>query len=481
MAVAVWLAMLGLLAARRAPQAGIDPTALPAAEMPGDVRDEWFGLYQASRKIGHSSRVTRAIPGGRRFEDVSHLEIALLGVPQAIDTRLVAETDTDLRLRRFAFTLASAAATFAASGEADGSSLTVRLDADGSSRTLVLPLERPIHLTGALRPRIAASRPVPGARFVHDVLNPLTLRHEPLATVVEAIEERDGRETLRLVEEHQGLQARVWLDPDGRVVREESALGFTMVAEPYEVAVAGVDRGAPVDLALATRIPLVGRLGDDPRALAALRLRVTGAAAAAVPDDPPRQRVRDGVLHIEREALPSAGATREPPGAAVTHDAPAARFLAPEPFIESDDPLVAARARAAVGDARDDETRARRLVRWVHETMRPEPAATVPSAREVIRTLRGDCNEHAVLLAAMARAAGIPARVVAGAMYADGAFLYHAWTELWLGGWVTADATLEQMPVDATHVKLVEGGPAAHVALAGLLGRLGFETVDEGT
>ena len=92
----------------------------------------------------------------------------------------------------------------------------------------------------------------------------------------------------------------------------------------------------------------------------------------------------------------------------------------------------------------------------------------------MLRTRRGDCNEHAVLLAALARAAGIPARVVAGAVYADDGFYYHAWNELWLGAWVSADAVFDQMPADATHVKLVEGGPERHLALAELVGQLEF-------
>jgi hypothetical protein len=67
--------------------------------------------------------------------------------------------------------------------------------------------------------------------------------------------------------------------------------------------------------------------------------------------------------------------------------------------------------------------------------------------------------------------------MVAGAIYEDGGFLYHAWSELWLGGrWVTADAVFAQMPVDATHVKLLEGGPERHLGLAGLVGRLAFAT-----
>jgi transglutaminase-like putative cysteine protease len=85
-----------------------------------------------------------------------------------------------------------------------------------------------------------------------------------------------------------------------------------------------------------------------------------------------------------------------------------------------------------------------------------------------------------VLLTALARAAGIPARVVAGAMYLDGGFYYHAWTELWLGRWVSADAVFRQLPADATHVKLVEGGPERHAALAATVGRLAFAAEEVG-
>ena len=52
--------------------------------------------------------------------------------------------------------------------------------------------------------------------------------------------------------------------------------------------------------------------------------------------------------------------------------------------------------------------------------------------------------------------------------------LYHAWTELRLGAWVTADAVFRQLPADATHVKLIEGGPERHLELAGIVGELAF-------
>lgn len=69
----------------------------------------------------------------------------------------------------------------------------------------------------------------------------------------------------------------------------------------------------------------------------------------------------------------------------------------------------------------------------------------------------GDCNEHAVLFSAMARAAGIPAQVETGLVYMKGRFYYHAWNVLYLNKWITADALMGQMPADVTHIRLIRG------------------------
>jgi hypothetical protein len=275
---------------------------------------------------------------------------------------------------------------------------------------------------------------------------------------------------VRLREEHGGLVAHAWIDAEGRVLREEAGMGLELRAEPRAVALADIEAAAPLDLALATQVPLEGAIAH-PRDRARLTLRVRGEAAARIPDDPPRQRMRDGVLRIVREELPAAPAPDGPLPA---------RWIAPSPFIESDDPDIVSRAREIAGPDGEPLVRARRLLTWVHGHVLPEPAMTVPSAREVLRTRRGDCNEHAVLLAALARAAGIPARVVAGLVDTGDGFAWHAWNELWVGEWLTADAVFDQLPADATHVKLVEGGPERHLELAELVGKLAFAVVEDG-
>ena len=88
---------------------------------------------------------------------------------------------------------------------------------------------------------------------------------------------------------------------------------------------------------------------------------------------------------------------------------------------------------------------------------------------------RGDCNEHAVLYTALARAAGIPTRIAIGLVWSDelGGFYYHAWPEVHVdGSWRWIDPTLGQEVADATHIKLLEGGIESWPQLLPFLGKL---------
>jgi hypothetical protein len=471
--VASWLVLLAVLVRRQAPPELRPVAPLPAAGITD--RDEWFGVYKDGTKIGHAHRVVARRSGGYTFYEDSVVALAMLGTPQTLRSALRAETDGQFALREFSYTLVTPATTFTANGTSDDRTLRARYGPQGHEADLVMALHEPIALPSTLRPRVLADDPPPGTRYTLPVFSPLTARSEPMTIVVEGPETLATAtgtvETVRIAEEHQSVRTRSWLDHDGNVIREEALLGFTLEREPRDQALAGAKAHAPVDLVAATGIPLEGTI-DDPRHLGRLTLRIAGEAAAAIPSAPPRQERDADLLRIAREVLPDAA----PAGSADSGDPTA---LAAAPFIESDDPAVRAQARAIVGDAADPRAIARRLVAWVHTNVEKAPSVTVPSAREVLASRRGDCNEHAVLLAALARAAGLPARVVAGAVYANDGFYYHAWNELWVGAWVSADAVFDQLPADATHVKLIDGGLEQQVALAGVIGRLGFAVVEE--
>jgi len=138
---------------------------------------------------------------------------------------------------------------------------------------------------------------------------------------------------------------------------------------------------------------------------------------------------------------------------------------------------------------------------FVHQTIQTKDLSVgFATASDVARTKQGDCTEHAVYLAALLRAAGIPSRCVSGLIYADqfagheGIFGYHMWTQGWIaddprdpdvGRWVDFDATLPGgVRFDATHIAisvsdmnqgLIDNDMAA---LVPLLGNLDIEVLE---
>ena len=131
--------------------------------------------------------------------------------------------------------------------------------------------------------------------------------------------------------------------------------------------------------------------------------------------------------------------------------------------MQSESPEVVALARRAAGDASTDLQRMRRLRSFLSDYIDAKGLDVgYASALETVSTRRGDCTEHAVLLTAMARALGIPARVVTGIVYAErmgGAtrvFVPHAWTQAWINNrWVSFDSA--QRRFDSTHIALGTG------------------------
>ncbi|MDH3570840.1 MAG: transglutaminase-like domain-containing protein, partial [Gemmatimonadota bacterium] len=140
-------------------------------------------------------------------------------------------------------------------------------------------------------------------------------------------------------------------------------------------------------------------------------------------------------------------------------------------------PRIQAQARQIMGRTRDPRRAAQLLNDWVHGELAKRVTVSVPSALEVLKTRRGDCNEHTVLYVALARAVGIPARTAAGLVYVDGRFYYHAWPEVYLNGWVAVDPTFGQFPADASHLRFTVGGLARQVELIQLIGRLELEVI----
>jgi hypothetical protein len=214
----------------------------------------------------------------------------------------------------------------------------------------------------------------------------------------------------------------------------------------------------------------------DPQKLDVLRVQIGGAQTDRLQLNGGRQSFSDGVLTVRREHL----AALPPMPPPETLQPLEQVFLKPEPLIQSDHERIRSLVRSILGDEPPAAplARARLLMDWIRRNIEPRPVLSMPDALSTLDNRMGDCNEHAMLFAAMARAAGIPARVEAGLVYLQGKFYYHAWNLLFLGRWVTADALFGQLPADATHLRLATGSVHQQVDLAGVIGAITVEILD---
>ena len=206
---------------------------------------------------------------------------------------------------------------------------------------------------------------------------------------------------------------------------------------------------------------------------AALRVRLTGEAVHGIDLTSERQRLTGDTLTVQTDRPTALMAAYRLPAT----DTALAAYLRPEPLLQSTNPRIEAQARLLSGRGRDPTATATALVHWVATTVRDEPGALLPSALAVFEGRRGDCTEHTTLFIALARAAGLPARPVAGLLLVDGRLYYHDWVEVYLRGWVAVDPTLDQLPADAGHLRLVVGGLARQMELTRLIGKLRLEVL----
>jgi len=180
-----------------------------------------------------------------------------------------------------------------------------------------------------------------------------------------------------------------------------------------------------------------------------------------------RQSFQDHVLIIRKEPISNLLSRRQPQKVSEAMK----KYLEPTPFVQSDHPEIQAKVKEIISYDDPMMVKAKKLVEWVYRNLQKRPVLSVPNALEILRHRVGDCNEHAVLLMALAQAAGIPAQMEAGIVYRRGRFYYHAWNVLYLGAWVTADATMGQFPADVTHIRLVRG-MERQVDLMRVIGRM---------
>jgi len=271
-----------------------------------------------------------------------------------------------------------------------------------------------------------------------------------------------------------GVKGIDLLDESGRMLKGYiPALGLEVVRVTPEEAISEEEL---VDLAFRTAIrpdkPLLPPISQITKLKARLKLKEGDINRVIITDD--RQRV-ESIFPQKNEAIlvievPPISKESQEILLPIT-DLEYAPYLEETDYIQCNDKDIRRTAQEIIGEERNAFQAALKLNRWVYENMtKKDYEVLFASAKEVLESRQGDCTEHSVLLIALARAVGIPARLAGGIVYIQGGFLYHAWAEVYIGKWIALDPSSGQGElVDATHLKLSEGlGTIESLAQMGL-------------
>lgn len=464
------------------------PTA--AAESSEKLLDEWHVIYLNGQKAGHEHATGWRFEGdqGAIYETVTQQEFTIQRGPfrLAFTSENVIREGADGRVRSFTAHQKQGPVTQHTEGHLENGQMV--LETTVGAATTTKRIEPPSGLGPHALRRLRGEKGFePGTTYSVTVfLAEFPARGVKMDCRVGPPEQREVGGRMRTLHPIHatldilpGLRATEWVDDQNRTWLTRAPLSGSLMLETRradEDAASAENR--PTDL-LEASVLLPDRPIERPRETERVRLLLVPASGnVQVPDLPtgPFQTVKRtdrGVEVSVRRAHPSPEGGYELPYEDDAYEA----FLRPNRWLETEEPIIVEMSRQAVGDAEDALAAAQRIEEYVSvHIARKTLALGMATAAQTARQKEGDCTEHAMLTAALARAAGIPARVVEGLAYVPdhrgGIFGYHMWTEAYVGEWLPLDAALGGH--DATHLVLARSDLNEPGSLAGVWGMMRY-------
>ena len=430
-----------------------------------------MSIYVNNQKIGYAQTSKRRSSQGYIITQDLFLRLTALGVPRQMRLSLTSTLTSDFQLKTFTSKMISGYLDFSIQGVVDGLRLRLTSDLLGQPQSSDLTLKEPIHLPLTLPYQVFQARLKPGEQAVFSLFDPLIMAPSPVTITAGPTESVTLEDEVRPAQRFEmfflGNKMKVWVDSQGRVVKEEGMMGFRLVHSKPESA-RRLDNSTGPDLAAEMAIKVDNP--PDPKKIKTLTLRLS-PTPERIPQIKGRQSVQGNRITITRENL-SSGDTYHLPYS----KGDLGSYLTDHPALTLKEPRLQKALKEALGQEKKAQRAAVRLNNWVYGVIKKQPTLSLPRAVEILSHRQGDCNEHATLLLALLRAAGIPSRMALGVTLLRDHFYYHAWVEAYLGhSWISLDPTFNQVPADVSHLKLAEGLEEGLVSLLPIIGKLNIE------
>ena len=440
-------------------------------------RDSWMNILQRGRKIGFSHSVLSKNEDGYNLRENIFMKINTMGMIQDINLHTQANLNPDFTLRTFDFGISSGKFEFKATGKVTGETLSIHTQDSGTPRKIDMPIRKKPYIVAGVVDAALAAGLKGGELITFDIFDPATMSQEQVLVKVgekEEISIRGTRQTaVKMLLSFKGTTQNLWIGDNGEVLKEEGILGISLEKTTREEALSGLSLQASEDLTKIASLPS-NVIIDNPEKPSFLKVKIEGVELESLKMNSERQTFENRILEIKKESLlglPEQSNLNK-------NDIKWLYFLKSTPFIQSDNRKILNVVLNIVNPSDPPLVKTRKIMSWINSNIKKRPVISLPDAVSTLENRAGDCNEHAVLMAALARAAGIPAKIEAGLVYLNGRFYYHAWNLLYLGKWITVDSLFGQMPADVTHIRFSTGDQKEQLDLMGIIGNINIKVLE---
>jgi len=434
------------------------------------LSERWFGIYVDNERAGFYRQTVTETPEGYRMEGNSSVRIKVMGFSKESTMREVYFVGKGLALRSFDIEENVNGEVTRLIGMASDSVLRMRSEHNGKATG------KQIKLKGELIPGPGLNLyPMMRGIAAGKTVKILTLDPEDVQvkevkiTVLGEEQTPDGQPALKLRNNlYPFVSNDIWMDGQGNTILESVRDGLvtTKAEDPKALAayVASLIMARKDLISDFTMVRAVPALKNQEK-LKGLSVEINGwndALPLLQGSSQVMEKAGVGRIIVKTGAAVPASLLKIP---AIPTDTEQQNYVKPEEKIESDAPEIVEQAKTIARGKTGKNEIARALAAWTAEWLK-DSIDNGGGALDSLTSRKGNCQTHARLYTALARAAGIPTRFVSGLVSLEGkGFLYHSWAESFVDGqWIDVDPTYNQAPADPTHLKLFEGHSPENLA-----------------
>lgn len=441
--------------------------------------EEWLGIFIQGQRVGYSFTKISRTDAGLTVENRSKLTLIMMHEQRSLTTHLFAHTDREYTLKDFIMEIKTPGHPTKIEGKIEGTKLTLTSYSQGIPHTQTTSLKEKPYFPDAIEELIKKKKLKPGDEITIPYFDPTTQSSTSASIRVfdkEKVKVFDKEFIgMRIEINYMGINSVLWFDDNYKLIKQSSpAMGMEMIPLSREEALAEIEPVDAFDLLSFFAVRLDKPI-PNPKKLSYLKLQLKDITIENLDLEDDYQKL------IEKEPITTESYRAnlvDLPNLSIPINKHR-EFLESSVYIQCKAEEIVAKANELAGDEKNAKRVVDKLVDGVYNLLRKNPTASLPSAIDVLRTREGDCNEHSILFAALARALGIPTKIYVGLVNLQGfAYYYHAWCAVWLGKWIPVDPTLNQFPADVGHLKLKEGEISEQAKVLKVVGKLNIDVLD---